>query len=99
MSAAYESMWKDLGLDLAAHDVLLQVLGNVYRDIFLSQKDRPAGMDYFNFVMGEVHGLRIKELLEGKKRRQEGHRLLLRVCAGGDRPSSRRHPRRALHWR
>uniref|UniRef100_A0A7C4ASH9 2-hydroxyacyl-CoA dehydratase n=1 Tax=Desulfomonile tiedjei TaxID=2358 RepID=A0A7C4ASH9_9BACT len=68
MSAAYESMWKDLGLDLAAHDVLLQVLGNAYRDIFLSQKDRPGGMDYFNFVMSEVHGLRIKELLESKKK-------------------------------
>ncbi|MGB9617879.1 MAG: double-cubane-cluster-containing anaerobic reductase [Desulfomonilaceae bacterium] len=77
MSAAYESMWKDLGLDLAAHDVLLQVLGNAYRDIFLSQKDRPAGMDYFNFVMGEVHGLRIKELLEGKK---EGKKVIGSFC-------------------
>lgn len=77
MSAEYESMWKDLGLDLSAHDVLLQVLGNAYKDIFLAQKDRPAGMDYFNFVMGEVHGLRIKELLDGKK---EGKKVIGSFC-------------------
>jgi len=70
-------MWKDLGLDLTAHDVLLQVLGNAYRDIFLAQKERPAGMDYFNFVMGEVHGLRIKELLDGKK---EGKKVIGSFC-------------------
>ena len=67
MAHDYEQMWKDLGLDLAAHDALLQVLGKGYEDIFLSQSDRPQGMDYFNFVMSEVHGLRIKELMEEKK--------------------------------
>lgn len=77
MSASYEQMWKDLGLDLAGHDALLQVLGKGYQDIFLSQKDRPAGMDYFNFVMNEVHGLRIKELLDGKK---EGRKVVGSFC-------------------
>jgi benzoyl-CoA reductase/2-hydroxyglutaryl-CoA dehydratase subunit BcrC/BadD/HgdB len=66
VTTGYEAMWQDLGLDLQAHDALLQVLGKGYGDIFLSQKNRPAGMDYFNFVMSEVHGLRIKELLDGK---------------------------------
>ena len=66
MSEQYRSMWADLGLDLDAHDALLGVLGNAYKDIFLSQKDRPEGMGYFDFVMGEVHGLRIKELLDEK---------------------------------
>lgn len=77
MSEQYEQMWSDLGLDLAAHDALLQVLGKGYRDIFLSQKDRPAGMEYFNFVMSEVHGLRIKELIDGKK---EGHKVVGSFC-------------------
>jgi benzoyl-CoA reductase/2-hydroxyglutaryl-CoA dehydratase subunit BcrC/BadD/HgdB len=77
MSSAYEPMWKELGLDLAAHDSLLQVLGKGYQDIFLSQKDRPAGMDYFNFVMSEVHGLRVKELLDGKK---EGRKVVGSFC-------------------
>jgi benzoyl-CoA reductase/2-hydroxyglutaryl-CoA dehydratase subunit BcrC/BadD/HgdB len=77
MSSTYEPMWKELGLDLAAHDALLQVLGKGYQDIFLTQKDRPAGMDYFNFVMSEVHGLRVKELVDGKK---EGHKVVGSYC-------------------
>jgi benzoyl-CoA reductase/2-hydroxyglutaryl-CoA dehydratase subunit BcrC/BadD/HgdB len=66
MSADYRSMWKDLGLDLAAHDALLGILGPAYQDIYLAQKNRPEGMGYFDFVMNEVHGLRIKELLDEK---------------------------------
>jgi benzoyl-CoA reductase/2-hydroxyglutaryl-CoA dehydratase subunit BcrC/BadD/HgdB len=67
MSEDYRGMWEDLGLDLAGHDALLGVLGGAYQDIFLSQKNRPEGMGYFDFVMSEVHGLRIKELLDEKK--------------------------------
>jgi benzoyl-CoA reductase/2-hydroxyglutaryl-CoA dehydratase subunit BcrC/BadD/HgdB len=77
MSDTHKQMWADLGLDLAAHDALLQVLGKGYQDIFLSQKDRPSGMDYFNFVMSEVHGLRVKELLDGKK---EGRKVVGSFC-------------------
>jgi len=66
MSEDYRSMWTSLGIDLEAHDSLLSVLGQGYQDIFLSQKNRPEGMSYFDFVMSEVHGLRIKELLKEK---------------------------------
>lgn len=66
MSENYRPMWKDLGLDLEAHNALLEVLGSGYNDIYMSQKDRPEGMGYFDFVMSEVHGLRIKELLDEK---------------------------------
>jgi benzoyl-CoA reductase/2-hydroxyglutaryl-CoA dehydratase subunit BcrC/BadD/HgdB len=66
MTEEYRQMWADLGLDLDAHDALLGVLGNAYHDIYLSQKNRPEGMGYFDFVMSEVHGLRIKELLDEK---------------------------------
>ena len=69
MTAAtdYRPMWTELGLDLAKHDALLNVLGQAYQSLFLSQKNRPAGMGYFDFVMSEVHGLRIKELVDAKK--------------------------------
>ncbi len=63
----YTQMWANLELDLQAHDVLLGVLGNAYKDIFLTQKNRPQGMQYFDFVMSEVHGLRIKELVDARK--------------------------------
>lgn len=66
MNEQYRSMWKDLGLDLAAHDMLLEVLGKGYQDIYSAQKDRPEGMGYFDFVLSEVHGLRIKELMDEK---------------------------------
>ena len=62
----YTQMWSDLGLDLTSHDALLSLLGGAYQDIFLSQKHRPEGMKYFDFVMSEVHGLRIKELMDAK---------------------------------
>ncbi len=62
----YTQMWSDLGLDLKAHNELLSMLGGAYQDIFLSQKNRPEGMKYFDFVMSEVHGLRIKELMDAK---------------------------------
>ena len=64
--STYTQMWTDLGLDLKAHDALLSILGGAYQDIFLSQKNRPEGMKYFDFVMSEVHGFRIKELMDAK---------------------------------
>ena len=66
MSEDYKNMWESLGLDLTAHDALLDILGKGYQDIYLAQKNRPQGMEYFDFVMSEVHGLRIKELMDEK---------------------------------
>jgi len=40
-------MWAELGLDLEKHDALLGVLGQVYTDIYLAQKNRPDGMGYY----------------------------------------------------
>ncbi len=73
----YTQMWSDLGLDLKGHDTLLAVLGGAYQDIFLSQKNRPEGMKYFDFVMSEVHGLRIKELMDAKA---EGRKVIGSYC-------------------
>ena len=66
MAGRYEEMWKRLDLDLSAHEALLEVLGKFYDDIYLSQKGRLRGMEYLDFVMSEVHGLRIQELQEAK---------------------------------
>ena len=67
----YTEMWTDLGLNLQAHESLLQTLGKAYADIYLSQKNRPAGMSYLDFVMSEIHGLRIEELVNAKKQGQK----------------------------
>jgi len=66
MGEDYTQMWKDLGLDLNAHDALLGVLGPLYEKTFTRQSNRPEGMKYFDFVMSEVHGLRIRELMDAK---------------------------------
>jgi benzoyl-CoA reductase/2-hydroxyglutaryl-CoA dehydratase subunit BcrC/BadD/HgdB len=73
----YRPMWTGLGLNLEAHDALLKVLGETYQDTFLSQKNRPEGMSYFDFVMSEVHGLRIKELQDA---RNEGRKVIGTFC-------------------
>jgi benzoyl-CoA reductase/2-hydroxyglutaryl-CoA dehydratase subunit BcrC/BadD/HgdB len=73
----YRQMWKDLGLNLEAHDQLLSVLGKAYKDIYFSQEGRPKGTQYLDFVISEVHGLRIKELIEEK---QKGNKVIGTFC-------------------
>jgi benzoyl-CoA reductase/2-hydroxyglutaryl-CoA dehydratase subunit BcrC/BadD/HgdB len=70
-------MWEKLNLDLDAHAGLLQVLGKFYGDIYLSQSGRLQGMEYLDFVLSEVHGLRIQELQEAKAR---GHKVIGTFC-------------------
>lgn len=65
--ADYREMWSELGLNLERHDQLLEILGGAYTQLFLSQENRPKGMEYFDFVVSEAHGLRIQELVEHKK--------------------------------
>ncbi len=62
----YRSMWTELDLDLEKHGTLLEVLPSMYESIFLSQENRPEAMDYFDFVVGEIHGLRVRELMDHK---------------------------------
>ncbi len=65
-AADYRALWQKLNLDITAHEGLLQVLGKFYGDIYLSQSGRLKGMEYLDFVLSEIHGLRIKELQEAK---------------------------------
>jgi hypothetical protein len=55
-------MWTELGIDLKSHNLLLNALGPVFQEIYLSQKNRPQGMGFFDFVVGDIHGIRVKEL-------------------------------------
>jgi len=62
MSTDNRQMWRDLGIDLEQHDALLNALAPVYKELYLSQKNRPKGMDFFDFVVGDIHGIRVQEL-------------------------------------
>ncbi|MCG9967384.1 2-hydroxyacyl-CoA dehydratase family protein [Pelotomaculum terephthalicicum JT] len=66
MATDYRPMWESIGIDLEAHDQILQVLPPTYGEVYLQQENRPAGMEYFDFVVNEIHGLRIQELQEHK---------------------------------
>ncbi len=75
--SSYDAMWEKLNLDLDAHSGLLQVLGKFYGDIYLSQSGRLQGMEYLDFVLSEVHGLRIKELQDAK---EAGRKIVGAFC-------------------
>ncbi len=77
MSEAYREMWEKLNLDIPAHDGLLAVLGKFYGDIYMSQQNRLKGMEYLDFVLSEVHGLRIKELQDAKA---QGRKVVGTFC-------------------
>lgn len=66
--ADYVKMWEELGMDLENHDLLCQVLPTAVGDVFLSQENRPAAMDFWDLVISEVHGIRPAELIEEQKK-------------------------------
>lgn len=63
----YRQMWSDLGMNLENHDNLCAVLPMAYGDIYLSQKNRPENMGFYDFVVSEIHGVRPAELIELQK--------------------------------
>lgn len=64
----YHKMWEELGMDLETHDQLCEVLPQAFGDVFLTQENRPEAMDYYNFVIAEIHGVRPMELVEHQKK-------------------------------
>ncbi len=75
--ADYHEMWKNLNMDLESHDMLCDVLPQLFGQTFLTQENRPDGMDYFNMVVAEVHGGRIQELQSFKK---DGGKVIGSFC-------------------
>lgn len=75
--ADYRKMWESLGMDLETHDQLCEVLPQVFGDVFLSQENRPEAMDYYNFVIAEIHGVRPQELI---KAQEEGKKVFGTFC-------------------
>ncbi len=50
------------------HDQLCEVLPEAFGDVYLTQDNRPESMDYYNFVVSEIHGVRPAELIEHQKK-------------------------------
>ena len=64
---AYPALWEGLGMEVARFEKSRQMLGEMYRKIYLSQPNRPAGMGYFDALMAEIFGGRIEEMLAVKR--------------------------------
>ena len=75
--ADYRKKWESLGMDLETHDQLCEVLPQAFGDVFLSQENRPEAMDYYNFVIAEIHGVRPQELI---KAQEEGKKVFGTFC-------------------
>lgn len=63
----YPELWKSLGINLERFEKMRCVLGEVYEKNILSQPNRPKKMEYFDWIISEIHGHRIKEINEAKK--------------------------------
>jgi benzoyl-CoA reductase/2-hydroxyglutaryl-CoA dehydratase subunit BcrC/BadD/HgdB len=66
--ADYRDMWNGLGMDLEKHDLLCEALPDAFHEVYISQQNRPEGMDYYDFVVAEIHGVRPSELVEHRKK-------------------------------
>lgn len=77
MSNDWSKMWEDLGIDLEKHDEFLAPLPGIYQELFLNQENRPKGMDFFDFVVGDIHGIRVSELLNHKN---NGGKVVASFC-------------------
>lgn len=65
--ADYKKMWENLNMDIEKHDILCAALPEQFGDTYLTQENRPEAMNYFNYVVAEIHGARIMELEKYKK--------------------------------
>jgi benzoyl-CoA reductase/2-hydroxyglutaryl-CoA dehydratase subunit BcrC/BadD/HgdB len=77
VSEEHKQMWAEMGLDLEAHDALLDQVSQAYQDTFVAQQNRPEAMGYFDGLMCEIHGQRIRELMEEK---QQGRKIVGAYC-------------------
>jgi benzoyl-CoA reductase/2-hydroxyglutaryl-CoA dehydratase subunit BcrC/BadD/HgdB len=77
MTDDYNVIWKELGIDLERHDKLIGGLGVIYPKIYLSQQNRPKAMAYFDDFVIDLHGFRVRELYEHKKK---GGRIIGTFC-------------------
>ena len=68
MSNDYRAMWEKLGVNMPSHDMLMGALPAIYEKVYLGQQGRPQAMGFYDFVVSEIHGLRVKELVEHKEK-------------------------------
>lgn len=77
MSNDYRAMWEKLGINMPMHDQLMGALPAIYEKIYLGQKNRPQAMGFYDYVVSEIHGLRVQELV---RHRENGGKVFGTFC-------------------
>ncbi|MEZ0343276.1 MAG: double-cubane-cluster-containing anaerobic reductase [Caldimicrobium sp.] len=70
-------LWEKIGVDVTRLSKMREVLTDLYKKAFLSQKNRPEGMRYFDEVISNIHTGRIREILQAK---EEGRPVVGTFC-------------------
>jgi benzoyl-CoA reductase/2-hydroxyglutaryl-CoA dehydratase subunit BcrC/BadD/HgdB len=60
-------LWEKIGMDVARFSGMPAMLTTAYTNIFLSQKNRPEGMTYFDGMIENLHTGRIQEIVAAKE--------------------------------
>lgn len=60
-------LWEKLGMDVARFSGMPPMLTNAYRNIFLSQQNRPELMSYFDDMVANIHTGRIQKICDAKE--------------------------------
>lgn len=70
-------LWAELDMDVERFKNVPGVLTQVYKDIFLSQANRPESMAYFDDMISNIYTGRIQEMVDAKK---AGHPVIGTFC-------------------
>ena len=71
------NLWAELDMDVERFKNVPPVLTQVYKDIFLSQNNRPESMAYFDEMISNIYTGRIQEMVAAKK---AGHPVIGTFC-------------------
>lgn len=63
-------MFKDIGLDVEKFSSQQCVAGDLYSKTFKSQDNRPKSIEYFDNMVSDIYGSRIREIINAKKQGQ-----------------------------
>ncbi|AXH09426.1 3-hydroxyacyl-ACP dehydratase [Malaciobacter halophilus] len=66
----HRSLLKDIGVDVDRHAKMMEMGLESYKAQFMTQKNRPEAMKYFDWFMSEMQGQRIAEINELRKKKK-----------------------------
>lgn len=69
-TAKNAEMFKDIGLDMEKFSSQQCVGGDLYSKTFKAQSNRPKSMEYFDNIVSDIYGSRIREILNAKRQGQ-----------------------------